>query len=814
MDAAHGLSPLRGRPAGERPGRALPALPAPARPPGRPGVGRTRSASRPDGRRRSRRDPLRMRHRPAPRASSRPWTSRSGRSPACCSATARPTGRRPARACSEEMPASAGDAGRYQLHGEIARGGMGVVLKGRDVDLGRDVAVKVLLEQHRDSPEMVRRFVEEAQIAGQLQHPGIVPVYELGRLPDGRLYIAMKLIRGRTLAALLEGRADAAEDRPRFLAIFEQVCQTMAYAHACGVIHRDLKPSNVMVGSFGEVQVMDWGLAKVLDRGGVADEERSLRSQADAEPGPHAAHRLHGRRVAGRLGAGHPLVHGARAGPGPARHARRAGGRLRPRRDPLRDPHRPAALRGAERQRGLPQGGAGGPGRGPGPARRLRRRGRAGRAGEVLPGRGAEGPAAGRGRGRRRPDRPPGRRAGAAQGRRAGPGPGRVPRRRGAQAPPPGGRPGRVAARPGGPGRRRRALVDAPARGPGGGGDPGGDDGVARGVPAARPGPGGTRGRADPLGRGDPGGEAGRGGARPARGRARPAPRDPGPRRDGRPRTRPGGGRGRRTAARSRGSSRSTPTSPWISTTAGPIASMRRPSGTTGSTWTGSRRPTPAPASPRRRSRPRWWTRSTSGPSSGGWRIPGTPRGRAICPPSPRRPTPTPGGAGCAMRWTWRPRTGSGPAPPSRSWPPRRPRTPCTARASRGWPTPWGISGSKETATSLLRRAQRAHPDDFWINYDLARSLMGAGQPDEAVRFFSAAVAIRPRSELALRSLGEALRRPVGRTRPPGTPGPDDPCLRPSVGGPALAAPRTIDRERSREITPRACNVPGLSLDS
>src|SRR3954447_5175671 len=182
------------------------------------------------------------------------------------------------------MPASAGDAGRYQLHGEIARGGMGIVLKGRDVDLGRDVAVKVLLEKHRDSPEMVRRFVEEAQIAGQLQHPGSVPVYELGRLPDARLYIAMKLIRGRTLAALLGGRADAAEDRPRYLAIFEQVCQTMAYAHTCGVIHRDLKPSNIMVGHFGEVQVMDWGLAKVIDRGGVADEERALRSQAVPDP--------------------------------------------------------------------------------------------------------------------------------------------------------------------------------------------------------------------------------------------------------------------------------------------------------------------------------------------------------------------------------------------------------------------------------------------------------------------------------------------------------------------------------------------------
>ncbi len=190
---------------------------------------------------------------------------------------------RPARACSEDVPVTAGDAGRYQLHGEIARGGMGIILKGRDVDVGRDVAVKVLLEKHRDNPEMVRRFVEEAQIAGQLQHPGIVPVYELGRLPDARLYIAMKLIRGRTLAALLDARSDASDDRSRYLAVFEQVCQTIAYAHACGVVHRDLKPSNIMVGSFGEVQVMDWGLAKVIDRGGVADEERSRRSHAEAE---------------------------------------------------------------------------------------------------------------------------------------------------------------------------------------------------------------------------------------------------------------------------------------------------------------------------------------------------------------------------------------------------------------------------------------------------------------------------------------------------------------------------------------------------
>jgi len=177
------------------------------------------------------------------------------------------------------MPALAERGDRYQLFGEIARGGMGAVLKGRDRDLGRDLAVKVLLESHQEKPELVRRFVEEAQIGGQLQHPGIVLVYELGTFADRRPYFTMKLVKGRTLAALLAERVSPAHDLPRFLAIFEAICQTVAYAHARGVIHRDLKPSNVMVGSFGEVQVMDWGLAKVLKEGGVADEP-------DAQPAP------------------------------------------------------------------------------------------------------------------------------------------------------------------------------------------------------------------------------------------------------------------------------------------------------------------------------------------------------------------------------------------------------------------------------------------------------------------------------------------------------------------------------------------------
>ena len=155
--------------------------------------------------------------------------------------------------------------GRFEVHGEIGRGGMGAVLRGHDPALDRDLALKVLLDGRRHDAEALRRFHEEARIGGRLQHPGLVPVYELGAEADGRPFFAMKLVDGRTLSALLKARASPADDQPRFLTVFEQVCQAVAYAHASGIIHRDLKPTNVMVGAFGEVQVMDWGLAKALN---------------------------------------------------------------------------------------------------------------------------------------------------------------------------------------------------------------------------------------------------------------------------------------------------------------------------------------------------------------------------------------------------------------------------------------------------------------------------------------------------------------------------------------------------------------------
>lgn len=147
----------------------------------------------------------------------------------------------------------------YDLLERIGEGGMGIVYRARDRAMNRIVAVKLLHPRFPPGSPASRRFVGEAIITGQLQHPGIPAVYHVGALPDGRPFLAMKLIKGDTLADLLKSAAPVDG-----LAVFQAVAQAVGYAHAHGVIHRDLKPANVMVGSYGEVQVMDWGLAKVL----------------------------------------------------------------------------------------------------------------------------------------------------------------------------------------------------------------------------------------------------------------------------------------------------------------------------------------------------------------------------------------------------------------------------------------------------------------------------------------------------------------------------------------------------------------------
>jgi eukaryotic-like serine/threonine-protein kinase len=163
---------------------------------------------------------------------------------------------------------------RYSLRERVARGGMGVVYVAEDEKLARRVALKVLGAPDHDG-ELARRLIREAQVLARLEHPGIVPVHDVGTLPDGRVYYAMKFVEGRRLDQHIESFGSI----PDRLRLFLRICDAVAFAHARGVLHRDLKPSNIMVGPFGEVLVMDWGLAKIL-RGPVID--------AIAEGHPHA----------------------------------------------------------------------------------------------------------------------------------------------------------------------------------------------------------------------------------------------------------------------------------------------------------------------------------------------------------------------------------------------------------------------------------------------------------------------------------------------------------------------------------------------
>ncbi len=159
---------------------------------------------------------------------------------------------------------------RYTIESEIARGGMGAVVRAVDCDIRREVAIKYMLDDSDQGRKA--RFVEEAQITGQLEHPNIVPIHELGLDADKRLFFAMKLVNGRSLGQIVNelrkqpATAEKTWPLSRLLNIFVSICHALAYAHSRGVIHRDLKPANIMVGDFGEVYVMDWGLAKVIIR--------------------------------------------------------------------------------------------------------------------------------------------------------------------------------------------------------------------------------------------------------------------------------------------------------------------------------------------------------------------------------------------------------------------------------------------------------------------------------------------------------------------------------------------------------------------
>ncbi len=176
--------------------------------------------------------------------------------------------------------------GRYLMKREFGRGGMSSVWLALDRHVGREVAFKQLLPQHARASQdpakatLQQRFVNEARITGQLEHPNIVPVYEVGRRPDGATYYTLKLVKGKTLTEALKGCKDLRE-RVGLLPNFIALCQAIAYAHKRTVIHRDLKPDNVMVGEFGETVVLDWGLARFLDKPDAKDESLASTQEGD-----------------------------------------------------------------------------------------------------------------------------------------------------------------------------------------------------------------------------------------------------------------------------------------------------------------------------------------------------------------------------------------------------------------------------------------------------------------------------------------------------------------------------------------------------
>ncbi len=159
---------------------------------------------------------------------------------------------------------------RYIIGHELGSGSVGQVIEARDQHLGRQVAIKILHDGEGLSRDGIARFVAEAQITAQLEHPSVVPVHEIGVMPGGMPYFSMKLVKGRSLEDLVNHlRIDDRETLRAYnhltrLRLFQRICQGMAYAHAKGVVHRDLKPANIFIGEFGEVQIMDWGLAKTV----------------------------------------------------------------------------------------------------------------------------------------------------------------------------------------------------------------------------------------------------------------------------------------------------------------------------------------------------------------------------------------------------------------------------------------------------------------------------------------------------------------------------------------------------------------------
>ena len=238
---------------------------------------------------------------------------------------------------------------RVQVDPPASQGGLGRVWLARDNELNREVALKEIHPDKAGHPEMRRRFLQEAQVTGQLEHPNIVPVYELSRRPeDDQPFYTMRFVRGRTLRRPSpsitqhrdERKADPLE-QPKLLQAFVSVCQAIGYAHSRGVIHRDLKPENVVLGGFGEVIVLDWGLAKMVDR---PDEDEGPRKPVPSPTRPRPM-----RPARASISARPRTWHRSR--PRAPRPDRRPDRHLRPGLDFVRDPDRPSPAPGPANRR-------------------------------------------------------------------------------------------------------------------------------------------------------------------------------------------------------------------------------------------------------------------------------------------------------------------------------------------------------------------------------------------------------------------------------------------------------------------------------
>src|SRR5262249_28516189 len=217
-----------------------------------------------------------------------------GDCPSCQQMLARIVGSLPDLPAPVLVPRAAADDEPPELpcHAAVERldaGGMGVVWRVHDLEFCRPLAVKVMKAQACASAVLVERFLAEARVCGQLAHPCIVPIHSMGRLPDGRPYYTMKLVEGRTLEAMLQ-EGPAAGRRMGLVRSLGQGCRGAAFAHGRGVIHRDLKPANVMVGAHGEVQLMDWGLCKVLGPAARAGDTEAGAAMMQAEGGANLTH--------------------------------------------------------------------------------------------------------------------------------------------------------------------------------------------------------------------------------------------------------------------------------------------------------------------------------------------------------------------------------------------------------------------------------------------------------------------------------------------------------------------------------------------